>query len=65
MVLFFLDVDECVSTDINIVTCNTNTGGEICVNLPGTFKCECNANLGFLLIDGTCQSKYKRTDRCV
>lgn len=48
-------MDECVMTEM--FACNTSIGGEICINLPGTFKCECNVNLGFVLIDGICQSK--------
>ena len=44
-----------------IFACNTSNGGEMCINLPGTFKCECNDNLGFVLIDGICQSKFKRS----
>ncbi|CAB4021536.1 mucin isoform X2, partial [Paramuricea clavata] len=47
------DVDECIMAEM--LACNTSNGGEICVNLPGTFKCECNNNLGFVLIDGICQ----------
>ena len=54
---FYLDIDECATSGMS--TCDTSTGGEICINLPGTFKCECNNNLGFFRIDGKCQSKFK------
>ena len=43
-----------------MLSCNTSIGGEQCVNLPGTFRCDCNDNLGFVLIDGRCQSKQLR-----
>ncbi|XP_028400186.1 LOW QUALITY PROTEIN: mucin-like protein [Dendronephthya gigantea] len=51
------DVDECIITfDGNVLNnCNTSNGGEVCVNLIGTFRCECNRNLGFFLIDGVCR----------
>lgn len=55
--LLILDVDECIMAEM--LACNTSNGGEICVNLPGTFKCECNNNLGFVLIDGICTGKFK------
>ena len=51
----FPDINECITPEA--FTCDTNTGGEKCVNLPGTFRCECNDNQGFVLVDGICQSK--------
>ena len=37
--------------------CNANNG-QVCINLPGSFKCECNEQQGFVLINGVCQSKF-------
>ena len=54
----FSDIDECAENPADFCIKELNLAVNIthCVNLPGSYACECNK--GYMKKDGTCVGKF-------